>query len=415
MSHRRKDKRAYVIAGSGAAALAAAVILLPYANASQEQQPRPRPATAKAAAQLGTALAAEHGDRTAGWYLDGKSGRLVMNVLDKETAERVRADGARARIVQHSKAELKSVTDTLAGGASVPGTAWSVDPRTNKVVVLADRTVRDDGMASLSRTAGAMDGMVTVKRSQGEFKPFHGGGRSGSADGMDDGMDDGGDQQPGGGEQQAGGADQQAGASVAGGDAIFADGVRCSLGFNVSVDGAPAFLTAGHCGNEAKQWTSDEAGAEPLGTVADSKFPETDFALLSYDDKSAQPPSAVTVDGGTQEITRAAEAAVGMKVQRSGSTTGVTDGTVTGLDATVNYGDGDIVNGLIQTDVCAEPGDSGGAMFSEDAAVGLTSGGSGDCTQGGETFFQPVTDALKATGATIGDDAGGDGSAQGGQ
>jgi streptogrisin D len=47
-------------------------------------------------------------------------------------------------------------------------------------------------------------------------------------------------------------------------------------------------------------------------------------------------------------------------------------------------------------------------MFSEDKAVGLTSGGSGDCTQGGETFFQPVTAALEATGATIGDSGAGE-------
>ncbi len=77
-------------------------------------------------------------------------------------------------------------------------------------------------------------------------------------------------------------------------------------------------------------------------------------------------------------------------------------GTVTGLDATVNYGNGDIVNGLIQTDVCAEPGDSGGSLFDGDAAIGLTSGGSGDCTSGGETFFQPVTEALSTFGAQIG-------------
>ncbi|WP_435834852.1 hypothetical protein [Streptomyces antibioticus] len=36
------------------------------------------------------------------------------------------------------------------------------------------------------------------------------------------------------------------------------------------------------------------------------------------------------------------------------------------------------------------------------SAVGLTSGGSGDCTSGGETFFQPVTEALSATGTQIG-------------
>jgi streptogrisin D len=89
-------------------------------------------------------------------------------------------------------------------------------------------------------------------------------------------------------------------------------------------------------------------------------------------------------------------------VTRSGSTTQVHSGTVTGLDATVNYGNGDIVDGLIQTDVCAEPGDSGGSLFSGSTAIGLTSGGSGDCASGGETFFQPVTEALSAFGAQIG-------------
>jgi streptogrisin D len=128
-----------------------------------------------------------------------------------------------------------------------------------------------------------------------------------------------------------------------------------------------------------------------------SEFPVSDFSLVTYLDPNTDDPSAVNLQDGTaQEITEAAEASVGMPVQRSGSTTGLSDGFVTVLNATVNYGNGDIVSGLIQTNVCAEPGDSGGAMFSGDAAVGLTSGGSGDCTQGGVTFFQPVTTALEA-------------------
>ena len=44
---------------------------------------------------------------------------------------------------------------------------------------------------------------------------------------------------------------------------------------------------------------------------------------------------------------------------RTGSTTGTRTGRVTALNATVNYGGGDIVYGMIQTTVCAEPGDSG--------------------------------------------------------
>ncbi|MBC3992345.1 trypsin-like serine protease, partial [Streptomyces sp. AC563] len=74
---------------------------------------------------------------------------------------------------------------------------------------------------------------------------------------------------------------------------------------------------------------------------------------------------------------------------------------VTALDATVNYQEG-TVEGLIQTTVCAEPGDSGGSLFAGDTALGLTSGGSGNCGSGGETFFQPVTEALQATGTQIG-------------
>src|SRR5690606_38584626 len=109
----------------------------------------------------------------------------------------------------------------------------------------------------------------------------------------------------------------------------------------------------------------------------------------------------------------AAEATVGTTVFRMGSTTGLRSGQVTGLDVTVNFQSDtsptgvDTVTGLIQTTVCAEPGDSGGSLFTQDGnALGLTSGGSGDCTQGGVTFFQPVTTALEETGATLGAAAG---------
>ncbi|MYS55927.1 trypsin-like serine protease, partial [Streptomyces sp. SID6013] len=109
----------------------------------------------------------------------------------------------------------------------------------------------------------------------------------------------------------------------------------------------------------------------------------------------------------------AAEATVGQEVFRMGSTTGLADGQVLGLDATVNYPEG-TVTGLIQTDVCAEPGDSGGSLFTRDGlAIGLTSGGSGDCTVGGETFFQPVTTALEAVGASLGDEGAGAGAGAG--
>jgi streptogrisin D len=136
--------------------------------------------------------------------------------------------------------------------------------------------------------------------------------------------------------------------------------------------------------------------------MVDSQFPGNDFALVKYAGDTAHPSEVNLYNGSSQAITKAAEATVGMKVTRSGSTTQVHEGEVTGLDATVNYGSGQVVEGLIQTNVCAEPGDSGGSLFSGDAAVGLTSGGSGDCSSGGETFFQPVTEALSTFGAQIG-------------
>lgn len=442
MSHRHVNKRTGVVVGAAAAAIAAAAILLPNANASTDQPAAPKTLSAHSATQLAASLKADLGDKGAGWYLDSANGHLVMNVLSEDDAKSVTAKGAVAKVVHNSMTALKAGAKTLRDSASVPGTAWSIDPKTNKIVVLADRTVTGAKMATLNKaTSGMGAGMVTVKRSQGEFKRYDGGdagsaagnaasggaagnaasgggqaaggaGDAGAAGGGDAGAAGGGGQAAGGagGAGGDGGAGGGQAAGPVGGSAIFGGNARCSLGFNVTVKGAPAFLTAGHCGNDSKTWTADQGGSQPLGTVADSKFPKTDFALVTYDDKAAQPESSVDKgDGTTQKITKAAEAAVGMKVQRSGSTTGLHDGTVTGLDATVNYGNGDIVNGLIQTDVCAEPGDSGGSMFSGDSAVGLTSGGSGDCTAGGETFFQPVTDALKATGAEIGAGGGGAG------
>jgi streptogrisin C len=73
----------------------------------------------------------------------------------------------------------------------------------------------------------------------------------------------------------------------------------------------------------------------------------------------------------------------------------------------VNFGDpedgvGTVpVRGLIATNVCAEPGDSGGSLLAGDQAQGVVSGGSGNCAQGGETFFQPVNEILQTLNLTL--------------
>jgi hypothetical protein len=66
---------------------------------------------------------------------------------------------------------------------------------------------------------------------------------------------------------------------------------------------------------------------------------------------------------------------------------------VQALDVSVHYAEG-TVNGMIQTNVCAEAGDSGGPLYDKTKALGLTSGGSGNCLVGGTTFFQPITEVL---------------------
>ncbi|MFD5078202.1 S1 family peptidase [Streptomyces sp. NPDC058371] len=360
MKHRRITKRRAAVAGAGIAALVAAGVTFQTANASETTKaPAPQPLSITAAGKLASTLGKDLGTDAAGTYYDAKTKQLVVNVLDEATAKTVQAAGAKARIVENSLAELKSARTTLKQDATIPGTSWVTDPQTNQVVVTADRTVSKTELAKLTKVVDGLGATVELQRTKGEFKPF-----------------------------------------IAGGDAITGSGGRCSLGFNVVKGGQPYFITAGHCTEAISTWT-DSSGNQ-IGTNEQSSFPGNDFGLVKYTSSVAHPSEVDLYNGSAQAITKAADATVGQKVTRSGSTTQVHDGTVTGLDATVNYGNGDIVNGLIQTDVCAEPGDSGGSLFSGDSAVGLTSGGSGDCTSGGETFFQPVTEALSTFGAQIG-------------
>jgi streptogrisin B len=241
--------------------------------------------------------------------------------------------------------------------ADVPGTAWAVDSRTNRVVVTVDSTVSEAEIAKIKQQAGTESGALTIKHTPGTFKKL-----------------------------------------ITGGDAIYGGSYRCSLGFNVHSGSTYYFLTAGHCGEVASTWYSNSAHTTVLGTNVSYSFPTNDFALVRYTNTSIAHPSAV----GSQSITSAATPSVGTTVYRRGSTTGTHSGRVTALNATVNYGSGDIVYGMIQTTVCAEGGDSGGPLYGGTVAYGLTSGGSGDCTSGGTTFFQPVTEALSYYGVSVG-------------
>jgi streptogrisin A/streptogrisin B len=247
-------------------------------------------------------------------------------------------------------------------GADVAGTAWYTDQKTGKVVVTADSTVSAAEIAKIKKAAGDRAGALEIKRAPGTFNKL-----------------------------------------IAGGQAIYAaGGGRCSLGFNVrSSSGAYYALTAGHCTNISSTWYTNSAQTALLGYRAGSSFPNNDYGIIRHSNASAADGRVYLYNGSYRDITGAGNAYVGQTVQRSGSTTGLHSGRVTGLNATVNYGGGDVVYGMIQTNVCAEPGDSGGALFAGSTALGLTSGGSGNCRTGGTTFFQPVTEALNAYGVSV--------------
>jgi streptogrisin B len=255
-----------------------------------------------------------------------------------------------------SAAELTQTRDAVRS-ADVAGTAWAVDAKTKQVVVTVDSTVSQAEINKIRQEAGDTAGALKIERTAGIFKKL-----------------------------------------ISGGDAIYASSWRCSLGFNVrNSAGTYYFLTAGHCTDGAGTWWSNSSHSTAIGSTTGSSFPGNDYGIVKYASGVSTPPGTV----GSVDITRAATPSVGTTVTRRGSTTGIHSGRVTALNATVNYGGGDIVSGLIQTTVCAEPGDSGGPLYGGSTAYGLTSGGSGNCSSGGTTFFQPVTEALSAYGVSV--------------
>lgn len=89
------------------------------------------------------------------------------------------------------------------------------------------------------------------------------------------------------------------------------------------------------------------------------------------------------------------EATLGMKVQKSGRTTGYTTGVITQIDATVRidyYGPSALFEGQLIASPMSQPGDSGSAVLDEDRrVVGLLFAGSDAAT-----IINPIADVLTA-------------------
>ncbi|MFC9132645.1 S1 family peptidase [Streptomyces sp. NPDC057099] len=319
------------------------------------------PYSAKPGTGMGTDLVSRLGtSRTAGSWVDA-SGRPVVAVTDEKAAAEVKRAGAKAKMVSHSMSALKSATSTLRSAPRVAGTSWALDYQNNQVVVRGDRTVSSSDWSRLTDVADGIGGFVRMERTEGTFTT-----------------------------------------RINGAEPILSTAGRCSAGFNVTDGTTDYILTAGHCGPDGSVWFSDDRGRDQVGTSLKGSFPGDDYSLVKYDNgKAGKGAEVVAVgEGEGVRITGVADAEVGEKIFRSGSTSGLREGEVTALNATVNYPEG-TVTGLIETNVCAEPGDSGGPMFADGIALGVTSGGSGDCKAGGTTFFQPVTKALTELGVKL--------------
>ncbi|MCN0178396.1 S1 family peptidase [Salinispora arenicola] len=333
-----------------AAAVAAAGTLVVGALIGSPAQAAPD-ASPEAAADLAEQL----GDRAAGIYADD-SGKVVVAVTDSAAARQVTRAGATPRMVKRGAAELKRATAELERSAKIPGTAWWVDPETNQVVVSVDSTVTGTKLARVKAAAARTGGAVRIEPEAGVLST-----------------------------------------QITGGERITgASGGTCSLGFNVRSGSNYYFLTAGHCTDVVSSWYDN---GSLLGPTAGSSFPGDDYGIVRLNN-GYEPGYVYLYNGGYQDITTAGNAFVGQSVRRSGQTTGLHSGSVTGLNATVNYVEG-TVYGLIRTNVCAERGDSGGSLFSGSTALGLTSGGNGNCTFGGTTYFQPVIEALNRYGVDV--------------
>ncbi|MGC5029622.1 S1 family peptidase [Micromonospora sp. DT229] len=300
-------------------------------------------------------LRAELGTDYGGSWLSADGSQLNVAVADPAEAARVRATGAVPKVVERGVGQLDALKTRMDRNAAharqVSG--WYVDVASNSLVVLAQPGAEAAGWRFVARAGVARQAVRMATEEQPRLF-----------------------------------------ADVRGGEPFFVGAGRCSVGFAV----VGGYVTAGHCGQVGAR-TSGPDG-ELQGVFRSSSFPGDDWAFVQVNSSTRVLPEVTDFRGGIARVAGSREVAVGSSICRSGSTTGVRCGTVQARNATVRYPQG-LVSGLVRTNVCAEPGDSGGSWISGNQAQGVTSGGSGDCVRGGTTFYQPVNEILQRNNLTL--------------
>ncbi|WAL68001.1 S1 family peptidase [Amycolatopsis cynarae] len=363
------------VVGAAALALSLATAAAPAAQASPgllaamqhdfgltKEQVQTRLAQEKTAGEILPAAQRAAGAAFGGAWFDAAQGRLVVAVTDRASATAVERTGAATVPARVSAAVLdgaKKALDDSAKARPAPASvsAWRTDPRSGSLVVTLQPGARGadvDAFLSRARQTGAPVAVATAPRPT------------------------------------------TTSAGTVGGDPYIINGsVRCSIGFSVS----GGFVSAGHCGSPGNTVTGWDGSA--MGTFVGSSFPGNDYSYISIGNGWWTVP--VVLGWGTvsdQLVRGSAVAAPGTSICRSGSTSHWHCGVVEGLNETVNYSQGAVYE-MTRTSVCAEPGDSGGSFISGDQAQGVTSGGYGNCSSGGETWFQPVNEILQTYGLSL--------------
>lgn len=323
-----------------------------------EGQARTRLAEEKAATALEPKARRAAGSAYGGSWLDPATGELTVAITDAGKAGAVRATGAQTRIVEHSAAQLDATMKRIDALSAPDGVAsWRVDPATSRVVVnvVASEQGDNDVRAFVAKARKA--GPVTVERTAEAPQTFA--------------------------------------AGTVGGDPYYTGNVRCSIGFSVH----GGFVTAGHCGGTGQQvrgWDNSY-----IGNFQGSSFPGDDYAWVNVGSGWWTVPVVLGWGTVSDQLVRGSnEAPIGASICRSGSTTRWHCGRVLAKNETVNYSQG-AVHQMTKTSVCAQGGDSGGSFISGDQAQGVTSGGWGNCTSGGETWYQPINEILNRYGLRL--------------
>ncbi|WP_326799977.1 S1 family peptidase [Streptomyces sp. NBC_01808] len=165
----------------------------------------------EAGAVAGTLRLSLHRSDGGAWVSGKTSAEVVVATTDSTEARKIADEGARAKVVDHSLAELdasKADLDRVAERSSpahVP--VWYVDTTANRVVLHTSRPAAAERFAA---AAGVDASLLKVQRSDEKPRTY---------------------------------------ADIVGGDAYYiGSGSRCSVGFSVNRGGRSGFVTAGHCG-----------------------------------------------------------------------------------------------------------------------------------------------------------------------